>query len=408
MIISFGYLSKKMLIPLLIPLVYLLRHFVLEQANNEKENNEISSIFINTFIASLSYSINILLLGIENELIKSIRKSKQNKEFDNQLLIEKIKIEKKKTKKRILFLIIISIYNFFNLQAYDLIKILMPDNYKQYYFYSISITVFFLSTALFSYLLLGIKIYKHQILSMIISPILSILMFIVFITDLVNESITKTFLYLIICLLVRNFRFILMVFGKLIMEKYYVTQTKLLSYFGICGLILSLITNCFSYFIEFPDYENEKYFYGKRLLNIFDYWKYMKKGYFIFSIFLWFIENYLIWFCISGFSPNHYIIFRNISSILVILPDIYKEEQFGEFDIWIKIFSSFGLFGIYICGLIFNEIIIIRIWNLEKYTAIELDKRQREETENIINADNNDDETRNVFSEISDSSNIRN
>ena len=67
MIVSFGYLSKKMLIPLLIPLVYLLRHFVLEQANNEKENNEISSIFINTFIASLSYSINILLLGIENE-----------------------------------------------------------------------------------------------------------------------------------------------------------------------------------------------------------------------------------------------------------------------------------------------------------------------------------------------------
>ena len=173
-----------------------------------------------------------------------------------------------------------------------------------------------------------------------------------------------------------------MVFGKLFAEKYYVTQTKLLSFFGICGLILSLITNIISYLIEFDIPENKKEFIGGRLRNIFDYWENINKVLFILTIFLWFIENYLIWFCIYTFDPNHYIIFRNISSILVTLKTLFDDNIFDSILI-IVYFFSFG--GIFICGLIFNELIIIRICNLEKYTAIELDKRHKEETEKIIN-----------------------
>ena len=242
---------------------------------------------------------------------------------------------------------------------------------------------------------------------MIISPLLSILMFILFILKLgINPM---TILYLIICLLVRNFRCILIVFGKLFLEKYYITQIKLLSFFGGVGLLLTLISNLVSFFIKSPDFENGKEFYNKKLLNIIDYWKYMDKIMFLLSIFLWFIENYIAWFCISAFGPNHYIIFTNISSIIVIYKELIFDKNYNLFTE--KIVSSFAFVGMIICGLIFNEIIIIRIWNLEKYTAVEIDKRQREEIKTIklsINDEShdNDEETRNS-ERSSDTSTIR-
>ena len=396
MIVSFGNLTSKMLIPLLIPLIYFVRHIVLENLTNKEYENSKGCIFINTFIASLSNSINIVLLFIEIELSKSKRKKTNNNLFDNQLLIERNKIKKKKAKKKILLLILISIFNYFNLQGYDFIKIYKPYNYQPYFFYSISITVFFLSTAFFTYLIFGIKFYRHQKISMIISPLLSILMFILFIQKLGIDPMS--ILYLIICLLVRNLRYILIVFGKLFMEKYYVTQIKLLSFFGGVGLLLTLISNLVSFFIESSDFENGKELNNKKLLNIIDYWKYMNKIMFLLTIVLWFFENYIAWFCISAFGPNHYIIFTNISSIIVIYKELIFDKNNNLFAE--KIFSFFALIGMIICGLIFNEIIIIKIWNLDKYTAIEIDKRQREEI-NTIKLNNNDesidndDETRN-------------
>ena len=67
MFISFGYLSKKMLIPLLIPIIYSIRHYLLnifDQKIKASESKQ-QSVFLNTFIISISYSLNIFLLIIE-------------------------------------------------------------------------------------------------------------------------------------------------------------------------------------------------------------------------------------------------------------------------------------------------------------------------------------------------------
>jgi hypothetical protein len=323
--------------------------------------------------------------------MKSKEQSLQLDEFKNQLLIEKEKIEKKRTIKSFIFLILISFFNFFNFQIYDIAKISKPSTYKQYYFYSISITIFFLSTALMSYLLINYKIYRHQKISLIISPILSIIMFVLFIEELGFEF--DVIIYLTICLLLRSLRFILMVLGKLYMERLYVTQFKLLSFFGIFGIILSFIAN----FIDFSQFtENDSI--NQKLKNVFNDWNETNKYYFFGSIILWFIENHLIWFCISTFSPNHYIVFRNISSILVILKELKDEKGLNDHK---TIISFFVLIGIFICGLIFNEIIIIRICKCEKNTAEELYKRQKEEYEN--NKTDASSDSKNIFSsDISD------
>ena len=143
-----------------------------------------------------------------------------------------------------------------------------------------------------SYLLLNSKIYRHQKISMIISPLLSIFMFVVFIEECGFKL--NIILYLIICLILRSLRFILMVFGKLYMEKLYITQFKLLSYFGIFGIIFALIVNFISYFLEFPEFIDKKEFLNQRLRNIFDCWGIINKWYFFGSVFFWFVENYLI------------------------------------------------------------------------------------------------------------------
>ena len=121
MFITIGKLKKKMLISLLIPIFYIIRHVLLEKIEGNKNN-----IFINTFIFSVSSSINVIPLIIEYNSIKSKNRLIIENIFNNQLLIEKRKLEKNTTKKRILYLILISIINFLNYQLYDFIKVYNP------------------------------------------------------------------------------------------------------------------------------------------------------------------------------------------------------------------------------------------------------------------------------------------
>ena len=185
MFISLGYLSLQMIIPLLIPVLYSIRHYLLEEfdKNLKGRNNEEKhqSVFLNTFLISISYSINCFLLIIEYKKTKSTRKKIIEKEFDNQLLIEKIKIEKKQKKYKLLCLILLSLFNFVNLLSYDIINIFKPSDYNKNFFYTLSIPIFFIITAFMSYLFLNYNIYIHQKLSMLISPLLSLSLLIILI-----------------------------------------------------------------------------------------------------------------------------------------------------------------------------------------------------------------------------------
>ena len=403
MFISFGYLSAKMIIPLLIPLLYSVRHYLLEEfdlnlKNPDNEEVKQQSVFLNTFIVSISYSINFILLIIEYNKTKSSRKKMQQKEFDNQLLIEKIKKEKKQRNCRFLILFLIPLFNFFNLLFYDILNIFKPIDYDKNYFYSLSIPTFFIITALMSFLLLNYKIYRHQKVAMIISPILSLSLLIILIIYN-NKERRNGILYIILSYIeilgLRSLRYVLIVLAKLFMEKMFVSHIKLMTYLGIFGILFSLIANSISYLFNFNFIKNPNlndFFVihenKKRLKNIFDDWGYFDNLnclIFIGIIILWFFERYIVYFCIYTFSPNHYTIYASISSILILFIEVIKLS-----DVFTIIFSSIALFGIFICGLIFNEIIIVRLWELDKYTNVDIDRRQKEETKiSMIKYDDN-------------------
>ena len=383
-----------MIVPLLIQLLYSIRHYLLEEfdtnlrnINNEKRQ----SIFINTFIISISYSINIILLFIEYKKTKSSTKKIQEKEFDNQLIIQKLKIEKKQKNSKLLFLFLLSLFNFFNLLLYDFINIFKPSDYNKNFFYAVSIPVFFIITAFLSYLLLNYHIYQHQKASMLISPLFSISLLVIIIVlkpEKKNNSL-YSILFLIEILGMRSLRYILDVLGKLLMNKMYVTPVKLMAYFGFLGIIFSLIFNSISFLINMNIIENpdlNEYFIiknnKKRLKNIFDKWgNFGRENYLLLigNIILFFAENYIKWFCIYTFSPNHYTVYASINSIIILFIELVA-TNFEIKNILIPIFSIVALCGIFFCGLIFNEIIILRICNLDQNTKVEINKRQKEET----------------------------
>ena len=145
------------------------------------------------------------------------------------------------------------------------------------------------------------------------------------------------------------------------MDKMFVSQIRLMTYFGMFGMLFSLITNLLSFlinwtFIKNPDLND--YFIitsnRKRLKNIFDDWGDFSGDLnwllFIGNIILWFGENYIKWFCIYSFSQNHYTVYASINSIIIIFIEIVV-KNFYKINIFIKIFSLVALCGIFILDL---------------------------------------------------------
>ena len=392
--ISFGYLSKKMLIPLLIPILYSIRHYTLDEFDqklkDENSEEKKQSVFINTLLLCITYSLDFFLLIYVNWKSKSKYKMTQENKFNNQLIIEREKMEKRQKKNTILYLILLSFFNYLIFFIYDIFGMFKPSGYNKNYFYALSIPVYLIITALFSFIFLGYKFYRHQKLAMIVSPILGLSLLFIIGAYSEDDNIDGSYiLFIIECLILRSSRFIIVVFGKVIMEKMFVNQFKLMTYLGLFGILFIIISSGISYLITFnikeikSDYlvtmDNGSF----RLKNIFDSWGNFSTTntiILIITLVVWSIENNLIWFSIYEFSPNHYTVYASITTIFILFFDIYKKGK----SYIILISSIFALCSIFICGLIFNEIIIIGMCKMDKNTNVEINRRQKEETESSI------------------------
>ena len=389
--ISFGYLSKKMLYPLLIPILYSIRHYTLDEFDQklkyEDNNEKKQSVFINTFLLCITYSLDFFLLIIVNWKSKSKNKITQENKFNNQLIIEKEKMDKRQKTFTILYLILLSFFNYIIFFFYDIFGMFKPSVYNKNYFYALSIPVYLIFTALLSFIFLGNKFYRHQKLAMIISPILGLSLLFIIRACSDDENIDGSYiLFIIECLVLRSLRYAIMVLGKLIMEKMFVNQFKLMTYLGLFGILFTFITSAISYLVPFNFDVNEEYLETdsdpQRLKNIFDSWGNFSVSntiLLIITLIVWSLENNLIWFSIYEFSPNHYTVYASITTIFILFFDIAKNATEGKHYITL-ISSIVALCSIFICGLIFNEIIIIGMCKMDKNTHVEINRRQKEET----------------------------
>ena len=247
------------------------------------------------------------------------------------------------------------------------------------------------------------KLYKHHKFS-IIGMII-----ILFILNLNSYSVNKDIdaiysIYFLIYIseILSAFEYVIGGFFLLQTEK---NINKLCFYIGIAGLIFIIFLQLFFYIFNFnckkifinsieDNCKGEDFMY--LIIHFTNFTKFQ-----IFKILIILIINfglfYSKWYIVNHFSPNHSIAIESICYLLLIIIEKSNDKD----DKYIGLYILGSIIFI-ILTLVYNEIIILKFWDLDKDTKEEIEKRKKEEANLILDKENgkkiellNDEETKN-------------
>ena len=388
MIIYFGSLQKKLLIPLLFPIFLKLRRFFRSEGDKYKTgffigyldflsfmacgifylilkiklNNSSKNIEkVNTFsINNREYRLNSKVNNNENECDNSEKSLNAMKQIENEIEMEKIKNEKKIKRHKILLVILISLLlltatTIKNIWTKDLIKPLR---------YNIANLLQLLFLVTFSMIFLKFTLYSHQIISVIV---IAICFLIFFVESIVYNKIK-------VSPIIKNIMFhgstqffycLYDVIGKIYLNKYFDNLYLFLFKIGFVGTILLTIYGIISTFINL----DEDY-------RIFHVFKLIPFYYILLDLFFSCLFELGLWLTIYYFSPCHFIIYETVADILELLTsrtNLTKGQIISFFILYPILF--FDVF-------VFNEIIILNFCGLNYNTKIEIMKREKKDLEN--------------------------
>lgn len=400
MLIEFGELKKRLLIPILFPFFLKLRKL------NRKVNSIKSSAFrgFNDFlsltICGILYLILKLNLKSEKDNLKNDNKNDSNnnnsinieQKTQNQapLLptnnipqeIENLEQQKEKKQRRRQWLFVGGIAA---LQLSAIIlktfwKINMEDTLKL----NISVLIEVILLIIFSYNFLGLKIHSHQVFSFII---IFICLTTFFLESLFYEEEGIVIKYLIED--IANYFLVQLVYclsdvlGKKYLNTYLDSPYLLLFKMGIVGIVPIII---YGIIIEFLNVDNEDH-------KIFSCFKTIFFPFYLIDLIFTILYEIGIWLTIYYFSPCHYIVFEMISDFIEVLLTIFiKNDQNKGFDESYDIVQKITFYILYpiliFIVLVFNEVIILNFWGLSYNTKAKIREREKSDIDtNIINQD---------------------
>ena len=300
--------------------------------------------------------------------VKTAVKQKTIKKAINQIELEREKIQKKNSKKKHIYILILAIIY--------LIPMIL-DAYNPYAFKtssSVSLLFSIISYVIFGRIILGMKIYSHQIFSLIIILVSNLTIILLVFIGKQNENIflSLLFIFAIVVLFCLYNNLVKRYFNVYMGSPYYLmfiigamSTCLILIYEIITVIAFGKDTNFNGIFYQMEkNFENTKLY---PLIFIAD----------IVSAFLWIAGIILT---IYFFTPCHFIICESISQILSSfisqpLGDLSTERQVIIYILFVVIFLG---------SLVYNEIFIINICSLSKNTQKHIIIRQKEETDNII------------------------
>jgi len=405
--IECGIINYKLIIPLIYPLFYQIRRII--HKNDEKpflqfftnylgyllsgliylsikwrmkkkkvitKNNDLSDKDVDTIV----YELNDLFVPTFNDnfdrsstssfvKMKTLVNTKTvRSEHSNQIALEKIKIEKKNSKRKHLFiLLLVVIY---------LIPMLL-DAFNPYAFKtSSSVSLFFsiISYVIFGRLILGMKIYTHQIFALIIILVGNIIIvLLVFIgKETQNFILSLLFIVSIVVLFCLYNNLAKRYFNVYMGSPYYLMFV--IGLISICLIfpyeVITVIAFGKNKSFNGIFYQMEKNFEKTSLYPLIFIGD-------IISAFLWIAGIILT---IYFFTPCHFIICESISQIL----SAFISHTLDELSVARQVIIYILFFIIFLGSLIYNEIFIINICSLSKYTQKHIIIRQKEETDNIL------------------------
>ena len=433
MFISFGYLSKKSLLFLILPVVMIIRYII-----SDKTKPKIKCIFYPCFIKFLCCSISGILWILDKIINKSKKKViednkdkillilEQNAPLENNKDVlnenestekvnkysniynlyeshycEKIKKEKINNLKKICFLILIYFLDFISVSYQTIIKKTKYNKNPSGGQITLSSAARLFTIAILSHIIIkNTKMYGHHYLSAII--ILMILIIIIIFSCLTEKENNKNYFSKMGLMILQELLFSIMyVCGEKYLSISEGNIYKFLFIDGIVGMILSILLQVISYsFIKCNSIE--QFFEGdikeycdknNHLNTMVKNLGYQEFGgfYAIPNIIALFFDIWLLWLVIFNFSANH---FGAIYSI----PLIYRWSSNKNFQN--SVVCIIGNIIIILMTFVYNEIIILRFCGFDKNTAVEINRRSVKD----LNCDFGENE--NGTSEKSDSSSL--
>ena len=407
MFIEFGIINYKLLFPLIYPCLYQIRRLIHDDSKPFYE-------LITGYFGYLLGGIVFFIIKYRMKKIHSERENKNNKnecenenqrislieneennsniftENDNnnlydlsnvnaidQMKIIKQKALKKQNRKKYLFLFVLALINLIPMT----IECFTNKNIKLNYLnFKIGSSLFYmiLFYIIFSRIILGYRLYTHQLLSFIIIIIcisVLLLFYLIYEENINYKALIFISLYLFFIMSLYSLYNVL---EKKYFNKYMDSPYHLMYIIGLISLCILLIYELITVFIfgirnnDFNgfifqiiyNYKNNLYLYP--LIFIAD----------IISAFLWIAGIQLT---IYFFSPGHIIISESLSQILTTI----IQNTLDNYNIYSKIIIYFLFIIIVISSLIYNEVIIINLCSLNKNTKKKIITRAKTEIESI-------------------------
>lgn len=380
MFISFGVLSYKLLIPLLYPILYQVRRFILH-----KDTNPFYEVIMDFFSYSIGGFVLILIKyntqhkteeekerekEKEKEVLEQKRSNSDINLVDNQILIDKNRMEKIKKRKQHFFIFILSCVN------------LIPMAVEPYYIGKIYIllresigilfAIFFY--VLLSRIILGVKIYTHQYVSLLV---LILCLVTIFILDVLlcpvlpsMKEVVQTTSYFFT---VFGCYALFDVSGKRYFNVFLDDPYHLMFFVGIMSLCLFVPYDVFMFFV-FPE---KTHLHGaiREIINLMSPWYPLI---FLADVVIGFLWLGGIWLTIYYFTPCHFIISESLSQLITSIISWRLEKDYYAFQPKLVYISLFIV--MIFAAMVYNEVIILNFFGLNRDTKVQIDIREKMES----------------------------
>ena len=379
MFIRLGIINYKLIIPLLYPIFYQVRFGI---SNTDNDCFELFINFLSYTLAGIVFLIvryntnnskqenttpnqdsstkpseDKIVIDVYND---DVRSNKIIKKY-NKTKLEKEKIELCNLK---IFVISLALINLIPMMA----EIMAHNSFKDILDFNINEISSFVSEIffyiLFSRIYLDHKIYKHQILALVI---MSLCMVCIFSSYLIENSFELgRFISIIFFSLIFGIYALYNVLGKILFDSFIISPYYFMFTIGLISLIILLPYEIITCIIFGPDWNYNGII--RQIKNNFSFVFLLRSIGSVLAGFFWLCG---IWLTVYFFTPCHIIISESLSQFITTLISRYKEYSTAA---KIICYISYGF--IIFSSLIYNEIIIINNASISRDTKIFIIERQ--------------------------------
>ena len=380
MLIEFPKINYHLFIPLIYPFFIQIKTFINNNWNDVEDNP-----FFKLFRYYLSYILSFIFILII-KLRTKIHKKRQSKQLEksaikensktnwiNPLNIQKQIIIKEKRFKNNLFIMFLVLLGFLSNISYIVFNNYFKEKGVDIYVSKQSIGIIFKIIYLIALckIILKMKIYRHHIFSLYIIFFTSIILFICFAIDFQISITLKTLLYH----LLTSFFFCLFdVFGKKYLNMFCDSPYEIMIKIGIISVVLFFLYDIIIYIII----RNDDTDISGIIIGIKKNFKVLSIFLIILDIILFFFWNTGIWLVLYYLTPCHFIISEALSEYLYYFFDFIRNYELYKTRN-IIIYGIIYILNIFFF-LVYDEIIILNFWDLNKYTKIMIQEREERES----------------------------